>query len=181
MLRESGSVDWAWFVLNVCDSPICLERLGLRRTDFSRFFWYFVARQWAQFDRIPHERFATEFKKHRAGWEPEIMTWGHPKGNDNIKTYRTLPDPITIYRGQGFDQSIGLSWTLDIDVASAFAMGLPGARNSDPVILSLTVTRKDIAFVVNEREQAELVLFTPPKRKHCEIMSHEMADFADAR
>jgi hypothetical protein len=181
MLRERGSVEWPWFVLNVCDSTICLERLGLLKADFSRFFWYLIARQWADFDTIPHDRLAAEFKKHRAGWAPDIMTWGHPKGTDNLKTYTSLPDGVTAYRGQGFDQPVGLSWTLDLDVAARFAFGHRDARNPSPLILSRSVARKDIAFVVNEREEAELVLFAAPKRDLCKIITDDMTGLVEAR
>jgi hypothetical protein len=181
MVHERGSVEWPWFVLNVCDSEICLERLGLLKADFSRFFWYLIARQWADFDTIPHDRLGAEFKKHRAGWEPEIMTWGHPKGIDNLKTYRSLPDGVTAYRGQGANQPVGLSWTLDLDVATRFAFGHRDARNPEPVILNLAVAKKDIAFVVNEREEAELVLFAAPKRDLCEMVTYDSEGLLEAR
>jgi hypothetical protein len=181
MVRERGSVEWPWFVLNVCDSEICLQRLGLLRSDFSRFFWYLIARQWADFDAIPHDRLAEEFKKHRAGWVPEIMTWGHPKGTDNLKTYTNLPDSVTAYRGQRLGQTVGLSWTLDLNVAARFAFGRRDTPNPSPLILSRNVARKDIAFVVNEREESELVLFAPPKRDLCEIVTNDVAGLVEAR
>ncbi|MGD0431197.1 MAG: hypothetical protein ABSA58_08900 [Acetobacteraceae bacterium] len=180
MLRERGSVDRTWYVLNVCDSPVCLERLGLRKSDVSRFFWHFVARHWADFDGIPHAKFAAEFARHRAGWEPEIMTWGHPKGTDNLRTYKGLPDSVTVYRGQGMSQPVGLSWTLERDIAAAFASGPRGESNPEPVILTRTIARKDIAFVVNEREESEVVLFAPPKREKCHTMILDAPAFADA-
>jgi len=181
MVRERGSVEWPWFVLNVCDSEICLERLGLLKADFSRFFWYLIARQWADFDTIPHDRLAAEFKKHRAGWEPEIMTWGHPKGTDNLKTYKSLPDSVTAYRGQRFDQPVGLSWTLDLEVAARYAFGHRDGRNPDRVIFSRAVAKKDIALVVNEREEAELVLFAAPKRDSCDVVTYDDEGLVGAR
>ena len=181
MVRERGSVEWTWFVLNVCDSEICLERLGLLKADFSRFFWYLIARQWADFDTIPHDRLTAEFKKHRVGWEPEIMTWGHPKGTDNLKTYKSLPDSVTAYRGQGFNQPVGLSWTLDLDVAARFALGHRDAGSPTPLILSRAVAKKDIAFVVNEREEAELVLFAAPRRDLCEMVTYDYEGLTVAR
>jgi hypothetical protein len=109
------------------------------------------------------------------------MTWGHPKGTDNLKTYTSLPDGVTAYRGQGFDQPVGLSWTLDLNVAARFAFGHRDARNPSPLILSRSVARKDIAFVVNEREEAELVLFAAPKRDLCKIITDDMTGLVEAR
>ena len=108
------------------------------------------------------------------------MTWGHPKGTDNLRTYKGLPDSVTVYRGQGMSQPVGLSWTLERDIAAAFASGPRGESNPEPVILTRTIARKDIAFVVNEREESEVVLFAPPKREKCHTMILDAPAFADA-
>ena len=50
-----------------------------------------------------------------------------------------------------------------------------------PFILTRTISRKDIAFLVNEREEAEVVLFAPPKREKCHTTTLDAPAFADAQ
>ena len=61
------------------------------------------------------------------------------------------------------------------------AVGHRDARNPAPIILSRAVAKKDIAFVVNEREESELVLFAAPKRDLCEIITDDVAGLVEAR
>lgn len=75
----------------------------------------------------------------------------------------SLPKPLQVWRGQNQShQQIGLSWTTDKKVAAGFGIGFR-YRNPDPILYSTKVDLQDIALVLNDRDEAEVVLFGVPK------------------
>jgi hypothetical protein len=116
-------------------------------------FWGNLIDHWSSFDLIPHEEFSILFCRFRRY---------SPKAN--------LPDRVTIYRGQDDGKSLGLSWTTDWEVAKGFAEGHRGKNHPNPRILSLEVTRDKIAFLCNDREESEIVLFEIPDDSEIEVI-----------
>lgn len=117
-------------------------------------FWPFIMSAWSGFDLIPHEDFEDLFDIHRAKWSPKFMS------DENLNVYNDLPETITIYRGQDRDHPIGLSWTLNLDVARFFGRGHRGMWNDHPVVLTGTVRKNDVAFVASDRDEQEIVVFS---------------------
>jgi len=116
-------------------------------------FWKNLIEHWSGFDLIPHEEFASLFDRFR-GYSPNA----------------NLPDRVTIYRGQNDGELLGLSWTTDFEVAKEFAKGHRGLKNALPIIFGLEVTRDKIAFLCNDREESEIVLFEIPSLSEVEVI-----------
>lgn len=109
-------------------------------------FWAVTRETWNECDRIPHERFEGLFARYGA--------------DDYIKR-RSLPrhigKTVTVWRGQGHHQEVGLSWTLSREVAEKFARGLR-FRNRYPIVFRRRVSRDDILFCDDSRNEQEVVL-----------------------
>lgn len=114
-------------------------------------FWTVILQAWSSFDRIPHEEFAFQFARFS----------GHAPGAPH------LPDRMTLYRGQDDGASVGLSWSLDPEVAKDFARGHRGCNISNPLVLELEVTRDQVAFFTNDRDEQEVVLLEIPLLEIC--------------
>ncbi len=108
-------------------------------------FWEVILSEWSGFDAIPHDDFEILFAKFP------------PPPCD-------VPEFLTVYRGQNAGSPSGLSWTLDCKVARSFANGHRNIRNPNPVVLELKVTREQVAFVCDDRDEAEVVLRAVPDR-----------------
>lgn len=141
------------------------SKLG-RRNDV---FWPFIMSAWCGFDLIPHEDYANLFDAHRARWSPDFMA------DDNLSMYGDLPETITIYRGQDRDHPIGLSWTLNLEVARFFSRGHRGMWNEHPAVLTGKVRKDDVALVCNDRDEQEIVVFSTSAVEILKKASSEMA------
>jgi hypothetical protein len=168
-----NSEDRAWRVLGLLEDRVLLRRLSIRKKDVPRFFWRLVAHEWANCDVLPHEVFARKFAEFRAAWEPQCMSlyelrrFRHESQYNNLAIYNGLPDNLTVYRGQHRSDEPGLAWTTDRKTAGAFARGHRCIYNSQPVILKTTIAKSEVAFVVFDREESEVVLFKPPSLTLC--------------
>lgn len=110
-------------------------------------FWEAVQQVWSGFDRIPRQEFARHFKF--------FKIYAPREG---------IPPKAIIYRGQSKRAPLGLAWTTCRDVAASFAKGHRGIKNPEPVIYSMEVTAKQIAFTTNDRKESEIVLFSIPRK-----------------
>ena len=116
-------------------------------------FWRTVMTEWSGFDAIDHESFFHLFYCYRRAWTPGLM---HP---DDRAAYAALPGRMTVYRGADLSAPMGLSWTLDRDIAAGFAEGHRGMMNPCPAVFTATVSPADVAFMQTERGEREVVLF----------------------
>ena len=74
---------------------------------------------------------------------------------------KELPDgEFSVYRG---GTPTGFSWTLSENIAKFFATRFKAIGRLDD-IYSMLVTKKDILWYTNDREEQEVVLFPDPKR-----------------
>jgi hypothetical protein len=54
-----------------------------------------------------------------------------------------------------------LSWTLDRAVAESFARGHRGIRPGKPIVVGATIKREAVALAIDDRGEAEIVIFSP--------------------
>jgi len=123
---------------------------------FSLDAWKWIAVEWPGFDRIPHARYQRVFRYRKLGWSPDCMC------PESRAVYDALPNTFTAYRGQDAASPIGLSWTLERDVAAGFARGHRGLNNPNPVILRRKFRKISVAMILVDRQEHEVVLFKPP-------------------
>ena len=113
-------------------------------------------REWGGFDLIPHDRFRYAFQRWRPYWSLDFMS------PDDRATYSHFPDEgITIFRGQDRNRRLGLSWTINREVAEGFARGHRNFRYRNLIVLQAVIDKSSIAFVSNDQE-AQIVLFARP-------------------
>jgi hypothetical protein len=91
---------------------------------------------------------------------------------DNKEFYTSLQDEMTIYRGCMAGRELGISWTLDKEVAERFAHGHRGSRVPNPVIAQATISKDNICSVFTSRREAEVVV-EPSALKDIQIYPYE--------
>jgi hypothetical protein len=111
-----------------------------------RAFWAVMQDEWSSFDRIPHPTYVRLFEKFAPQWTATDAING-------------LPDQLTVYRGQSRDAPVGLSWTHNKLVADGFARGHRGISVPNGTVLERRISRKDVALVINDRDEQEIVLW----------------------
>lgn len=90
-------------------------------------------------------------------WGPSLMSAAEA---DRLEE---MTFPLTVYRGgvgRAADVACGVSWTLDHAVASFYAREWPrrwGIKRR-PVILSMTVERKDVSAFLDGRKESEILI-----------------------
>ena len=92
------------------------------------------------------------FGRLRGHWRPEYMD------RDQVGFYRTLPEDLNIFRGQDQNRDIGISWTLDRNVAERYAQG-ECSTNMDPTVIEVRIKKSDIAIVGCGFGESEIVPF----------------------
>ncbi len=138
-LFKGGSTERPW---------ITLEWAARLEWTEGKVFWEAMNEAWPSFDLIPHKEFVKAFRQFKA-----------------FAPREGIPPRVTVYRGQSKNSPLGLSWTTSRAVAESFAHGHRGIRNPYPVVYSLEVTRKQIAFLCDDREESEVVLFNIPRNR----------------
>jgi hypothetical protein len=141
-----SSAGRPYLVLDLIDYGIVAEPI-----------WRLIHAEWNSFDAIPHKQFAIIFREHRSEWRPNFLS---PKDR---AFYDSLPARFQAYRGQDVSQPVGLSWTLDRDVAAAFARGHRGIFNPNPVILRSSISKRSVAGAYTGRNEREIVTFCPSR------------------
>ena len=155
-MLELGSAERAQHFLSL-HKQFYMRRDGIPGPVAGRAFWLLIAQEWSGFDAIPHCRYQRAFLRWRSWWSVKHLP------SEDRAMYIALPDTqITAYRGQSADCRVGLSWTLDLATASAFARG-HRSPNRNPTVYRAHIDKKDIALVFTDRKEAEIVLFQPPK------------------
>lgn len=130
---------------------------------FAQNFWSLVVREWSGFDLIDHAGFSGLFVNLRSTWSEQYMS------GPDLAMWDALPDRITVYRGGDLPNvRNGLSWTSDPVVAAMFALGHRWTRHLEPAVLTGAVKKKDIAFVIDSRNEREVVVFDYRCVQRCE-------------
>ena len=117
-------------------------------------FWTFVLREWPRFDPIERTRSARLFARYRSFWTLAALP------EDDRAFYESLPENFLVFRGQnGAELAAGGSFTLSEQLARSHATGRRKMSYADPTVLSLRVTKSDVAFAYLGGEAHEIVLF----------------------
>lgn len=74
---------------------------------------------------------------------------------DDRELYNSLPDAITIYRGQTKDHPVGMSWTTKKEIAVWFARRF---YNKNGVVITAKVRKKDVIACFAGRKESEVVV-----------------------
>jgi hypothetical protein len=117
--------------------------------------WRLFHQEWPAFDAVPHGAIGFWMECIRDAWDARLM---HSINKD---AYDSLDKTMTVYRGQCATAPLGLSWTLDMQVAEGFACGHRNTLNARPSLLRGEVRKRDIAGVFQDREEREVVVFDP--------------------
>ncbi|MGJ0427528.1 hypothetical protein [Methylocystis sp.] len=143
-LWSFSSTDAPYEFLNVCSL-----------VDYDPWFvWPYFHHFWSDFDAIPHREFEKILCTIWGDWSPTFI-----EDADDRAFYGALPDEVVAYRGQPRGARVGLSWTLDKNIAAGFARGHRGIWYDDPVIITARIKKKNIAGAYVNRGESELVLF----------------------
>jgi hypothetical protein len=116
-------------------------------------FWRILHNEWSGFDAIDHfvmEQLLTSFA---SDWEADYL------GAEDRAFYDSLPQIVTVYRGQNALSPIGLSWTTNFDIAKSFALGHRGYNCPNPIIIKASVAKQNIAGAYTDREESGILLF----------------------
>jgi hypothetical protein len=87
-----------------------------------------------------------------------------------------LPECLTIYRGAIQEHAVGRCWTLSRNIAEFFATrfldinGEPDVSNPR-IVMSRKVSKHQVLFYTNERQEQEIVLRAPTDSKQRTILS----------
>ena len=146
---NSAQRPWAFlYLLRCCCSP----------SRNPRTFWRVVSEHWSAFDLIPYEEFEREFARYKRRWNPSFMS------HESRLVFESIPASVRVFRGGNGESAVrGLSFSLNRRVAEGFAEGHRGIRYPDPRVFEMTVSRDEIAFVCNDRDELEVVLFNIPQ------------------
>lgn len=150
------SIRDSLFLGNSTERPwIALEWAARLEWTAGELFWEVIREAWPLFDLIPHKEFEKAFRCFKS-----------------FAPREGIPPRVTVYRGQSKNYPLGLSWTTSRAVAESFARGHRGIKPPDPVIYSVEVTKKQIAFLCDDREESEVVLFSIPRAcRHWEAIT----------
>jgi hypothetical protein len=144
--REFLALCREWRLLSICEE---------RRIDWlPEATWRLLHAEWNSFDLVPHRQFASLLEESRSTWSADFLSPA-----DRI-FYDALPSRIAAYRGQDKRQAVGLSWTLDRQVAFGFAHGHRGLRNEAPMVICADIGKGDVAGAYQARKESEIVLFS---------------------
>lgn len=107
--------------------------------------------------------------------------------NEEQKFYEGLPEIVTIYRGCDEQNTDGICWSLDRDIAIEFPF-LDRYKAKIPVLVTATISKDEIVAVKLDRDELEVIAFYPEqikitplsesdrnpeiaKKKHLELMA----------
>jgi hypothetical protein len=125
-----------------------------RSTAIGARFWRFVADGWASFDAVERTRCARLFARYRPYWSAETLSPA-----DRV-FYNALPDEFLVYRGQnGRELPVGGAFTPSLTLARHAALGRRNVRYADPTVVSLAVSKNEVALAFFAREEEAIVLF----------------------
>jgi hypothetical protein len=121
---------------------------GMNRADWLRL----VGSQWSCCDNIGQHRLMLRWLLPEEGPIPELMD------PDERAAYDALPDRLTVYRGCGPHNMLGLSWSLDQQIAARFPF-LNRYRQGDPMLVTGKVRKHHVLALKLDRDEAEVITF----------------------
>lgn len=82
--------------------------------------------------------------------------WHHLMDDAEFEAWQSLPDMVTIYRGCGEENRLGVSWSLDRVVAEGFPF-LNRYEQKEPRLLTAVVPKLRIIAVKLQRDEREII------------------------
>jgi hypothetical protein len=122
-------------------------------------FWSLVGDEWSCCDNISKYTLRVirllERERTRSGF-PICSAMS----DDAMRVYATLPEIVTIWRGCYPENRLRLSWTTNATVAARFPflMRYRQRDTSRAILIEAQVRREDIAFLIVDREEDEIVV-----------------------
>jgi hypothetical protein len=107
---------------------------------------------WSICDDIGRHRSWLRIALPRLGPVRELMT------PEEQAAWDALPQTVTIYRGAR-SLKLGVSWSLDRDVAAHFPFDLRYRLGGDPVLITARVRKRDILAIKLDRQEFEAIVF----------------------
>ncbi len=130
-----------------------------------------LGENWSTIDNfgIYHKELRRLFKG-RKGMQPWLMTSSHIE----LVAWHKLAKNITVFRGCYSFNKTGFSWTLNRKVAVDFAIKHHRytQKNMTPLLLTAQISKFDIAGLVLDRNEDEVVIISKPKNIKVEILAH---------
>lgn len=103
-------------------------------------------------------------------------------GPEENSAYDALPDTVTIYRGCGQANIMGMSWSLNKETANSFPH-THRYKVPDPLLVEAIVSKRKILAVKLDRDEEEVITFSArlvsqqpsiaPTREWCEKRAAE--------
>lgn len=81
--------------------------------------------------------------------------------DEEIAFYESLPDTVTIYRGCYEENSNGMSWSLDKNIAESFINTKLYKNEGQPILVTAEVKKNNILAVKLGRDEAEIITHEP--------------------
>jgi len=76
--------------------------------------------------------------------------------DDDLASYKSLPEKFTIYRGTKPNRELGMSWTLDEDKAAWFARRLT-RKSEKAIVIQAEMTKEHTLAYLGERNESEII------------------------
>jgi hypothetical protein len=111
-----------------------------------------VGSEWSCCDNIGQYRLLLRWLLPEEGPIPELMD------PNERAAYDALPDRLTVYRGCGTSNKLGLSWSLDRQIAARFPF-LNRYRQADPLLVTGKVHKRHVLAVKLDRDESEVITF----------------------
>lgn len=129
--------------------------LGLLEQASTTMFWALLREAWSACDGTwPYrDRLLRLLRKHTRHENPHSFLH-----DDEQRAFDDLPDPINVYRGCSRMRIKGLSWTVDLNIAAAFARGNRGIAVPQPVIASGQIPKSHVFAYYTDRHESELLI-----------------------
>lgn len=119
-----------------------------------RLYWKLVGNVWTDSENIYQNSLEWAILLGSDRGEREAIM-----SEEDLATYRALPDPITVYRGaiECLNED-GLSWSTDKKRAEWFARRFQNLRDGDAVVLTGTVAKEDALAYFSDRNESEILV-----------------------
>jgi hypothetical protein len=169
LVERMLSDDWRVNPLRFADSysrlPMIMEARPRRSASRLWPLWFrLLGENWSGCDNISefHLQLSIAFFEH-AGQRVELMS------HEERAALDALPEKVTIFRGCGPINRLGLSWSLSRAVASRFPF-LTRYRQGTPLLLIADVPKSRLVAFKSDRDESEIIAIVCPEHVREEVV-----------
>jgi hypothetical protein len=138
--------------------PTLMDAYNLGRgQDYLQSWFLALAENWSSCDNISrfHSDLKIIFRRHR-------NLWAEMTPIDERGAFDALPEVVTIYRGCGPQNRLGLSWSLSREIAAAFPF-LNRYKTPSPRLITARIKRANIVgLMLGGRGEDEAIALVSP-------------------